>query len=77
MKPEEKQVLINRLEMEGLYIRFKAAALENRYRKCTRFLKEAGYSKQEIPPILEFYMVEKYPLLCRLLGRFCNNYMYI
>jgi hypothetical protein len=28
MTREEKQVLINRLDMEGLYIRFKAAALK-------------------------------------------------
>lgn len=77
MKPEQKQLLIERLEIEALYTRFRAAALENRYRKCTRFLKQVGYTKQEIPSILEYYAVEKYPFLCRLLGRFCNNYMYI
>ena len=73
----KREVLQKRLEEEGLYIRFKAAALENRYRKCKRFLKQVGYTKQEIPPILELYAVEKYPFLCRVLGRFCGNYMWV
>lgn len=77
MEFEKRKELEKRLEEESLYIRFRAAVQENRYRKCTRFLKEVGYTNQEIASILEWYAVEKYPFLCRLLRRYCNNYMWV
>ena len=74
---QERKELEKRLSEESLYIRFRAAAQENRYKKCKRFLKEVGYNNQEIKPILEWYAVEKYPWLCRLLRSYCNNYMWV